>query len=174
MTPEVRSRLNADLSRLSDGDRSAATPVFEALWPAVRDFAARAVGDDAQDMAQQALLKVFEQAASYDRSRDALAWALAIAGWEVKTELKRRARRREQAWEAAAEQVASSGATADESLDDARFRAAVEAAARSLSEADRTTLAEALAETGGGATWRKRKERALTRLRAAMRRIHGE
>src|SRR5260221_6515610 len=80
------------MARLADGDGSAFHPAFAILWPALRSFAAaRLPLADAEDAAQEALMKVFAQAARYD-GRDALTWALAIAGYEVLTARRRCAR----------------------------------------------------------------------------------
>ena len=75
--------LDAAMLRLADGDRSASSSVFSALWPELVTFAERALGKgpDADDAAQQALEKIFAQAADYDPGRSALAWALAITAW---------------------------------------------------------------------------------------------
>ena len=61
------------MARLADGDREAFPPVFAVLGPLLRRFAARELrGLDAEDVAQEALLKVFAHAAAFDRERDAL------------------------------------------------------------------------------------------------------
>ena len=97
MTPEARAEIQALLVRLSDGDRSAVEPAFRALWPILGAFSARALGRDAEaeDAAQQTLLKVFAQAASFDHERDGVAWVLTIASYECRTFRRRAARRRE-------------------------------------------------------------------------------
>lgn len=173
-----RDHLRADLTRLAQGDRSAAPVAFRALWPVVRTFAARAVADEAraEDLAQQAIVKLFEQASRYDASKDALAWALEIVTWEIRTERRRVLRAREEAWVPALETVAATTAGPESALEATELRAALEAALGELSAADRETIAAVLHETDGpvsGATWRKRKERALSRLRDAWRRLHA-
>src|SRR5439155_23995820 len=91
------SELQSQMERLADGDRSAFHPVFEALWPVLRRFAARHVRpEDAEDAAQEALVKIFFRAAEFDPSRNALAWALGIAAFEIKTLRRRRMRRGEE------------------------------------------------------------------------------
>src|SRR3954467_10338343 len=79
----------------ADGDRAALDPLFHALWPRCVAFAERMLGDRAlaEDCAQDALVKLFGQLDRFDRERDALTWALAIATWEARTVRRRRARR---------------------------------------------------------------------------------
>ena len=106
-----RAALNRDLARLADGDRSAFHPVFGRLKPELERFAARHLSpDEAQDAAQQALVSLFSRASEYDPARDALAWALGIVAWEVRTR-RRRAQRRRESPESLAATVASPGST---------------------------------------------------------------
>jgi RNA polymerase sigma factor (sigma-70 family) len=169
MTTEERDALNAAMRRLAGGDRSAARPVFERLWPVLRALCARTLGDAArgEDVAQQAIVKLFDQASGFDPARDALAWAVEIAALELRTERRRRQRSREEAPEAPIE-MASTAEPADERLAAAELAESLSLALATLTPADRLTLAEAVSESQpavAGATWRKRKERALTRLR---------
>ena len=91
-----RDVLQRDLARLADGDREAFHPVFVCLWPLLRGFAGRYLpAADAEDAAQEALVKVFARAAVFDARRDALSWTLGIAAYEIKTVRRRRQRRRE-------------------------------------------------------------------------------
>src|ERR1044071_7396427 len=114
----------------ADGDRNAIDPLFHALWPIVQRYAARFLGDDAlgEDAAQEALVKLFAQVDRYDRTRDALTWALTHATWQCRTVRRRVQRRGETAIEAAA--------NASNSLDGravAEDRELVRAAAQTLS-----------------------------------------
>ena len=105
------------MERLADGDRSAFDVVFGALWPLLRAFCRRATGSqaDGDDAAQEALVKVFARATSFDPERDAVSWALAIAAWECRTVRRRASRRREHGLEGA--DARSSDAAADEALE---------------------------------------------------------
>src|SRR5213594_3974224 len=90
------SELQRQMERLADGDRAAFHPVFAILWPLLRRFAARHLRpEEAEETAQEVLVKVFFRAAEFDPSRNALAWALGIAAFEIKTVRRRRLRRRE-------------------------------------------------------------------------------
>lgn len=169
--------LDAAMQRLADGDRGACSSVFSLLWPELVAFAQRTLGKgpDADDVAQQALEKIFAQAADYDPNRPALPWALAIAGWECRTLLQRRRRRREDPLEpdtrAITDAADPEAATLERTMTDA-LREAI----GDLSSQDRATLEEAFAQASSGPTtpaFRKRKERALSRLRDAWRRIYG-
>ena len=96
MESNERALLQRDLTSLADGDRDAFRPVFVRLWPVVRSFARRQLPpEDAEDVAQRALLRLFERAAEFDPRRDALAWALGITAWEIRSLRRFRGRKRE-------------------------------------------------------------------------------
>lgn len=167
------------LARLADGDRSVFPQVFAQLWPPILRLCVSLLlhEADAADAAQEAMQKILERApADYDRGRPALPWALAIAGWECRTQLRKRQRRREVPEQDRPEPSAD---PEQSFVQQDLSRAALEALG-SLSEADRETLtatfwAEAAASgtASTGATVRKRRQRALTRLREAFRRLYG-
>jgi len=164
------------MNRLADGDRSVFDEVYARLWPILSSFCAKTLSDaDAEDAAQQALLKVFDRAPTFERERDALTWALSISVWEVKTIRKRHTRSRLTALD---EQPLPSMSDDPEGLN--AERQIVEAARQvlgQLSEQDQETLLatfhEETPEAVAGATFRKRRERALTRLREAWSRIYA-
>lgn len=167
--------LDALMARLSDGDRSVFARVFELLWsPLHRLCIALLKNDsDADDAAQEAMQKIFERASDYDRARPAMPWAMAIAGWECRTLARRRVRRREGGEGDAAERA---GAHAEEELVQRNLTAAAVTALGELSEADRETLLATFwdeAAPVSGATLRKRRERAIDRLRSKFRRLYG-
>jgi RNA polymerase sigma-70 factor (ECF subfamily) len=176
-----RASLNESMRRLADGDRASFDEVFAALWPATRSFCARMLGDDADadDAAQQAIVSIFDRAACFDRDGDALSWAVAVAAFECRTLLKRRTRARRRG-EADAHDLAAHTHDAP-SPEDAVIARDLEDAAidvlGALSDDDRATVRAAV--TGerdpsvAPATFRKRKERAFDRLRAAWRKVHG-
>lgn len=159
------------MERLADGDRDAFHPVFAFLWPLLRRFAARHLpSDEAEDAAQEALLRIFRRAAEFDPSRSALAWALGIATFEIRTARRRRQRRRETspsdvALEARRDPAPTPEATALERDLETTVRDALGA----LRPEDAETLRQfARGERAAvaAATFRKRVERALRRLRA--------
>lgn len=166
--------------RLADGDREAFHPVFVALLPLLRRFASHGLPEaDADDAAQEALVKVYRRVAEFDRSRDALSWILGIAAYEIKTARRRRQRRRE-VNEAPSEGAAREDPVATPEAQAIRrdLDAAIEATLAGMSPTDSTTLwAFARGEHPADlppATFRKRVERGLARLRALWRDNHGD
>jgi RNA polymerase sigma-70 factor (ECF subfamily) len=178
MEIQVRSAINGLLGRLRGGDRSAGPELFRLLWPVLHKFCARLLSDStsAEDAAQRAITRVFEQASRFDPERDGLAWALEIAVWECRTERRRRSRSREVAWNPASAEGAEERASPADQLAQAELVAALEAAVANLSPLDRETiqllLRDATAEVPA-ATWRKRKERALHNLKLTWRTLYG-
>ncbi len=163
------------IARLADGDRSAFTPVFKFLWtPTLRLCSSILKHEaDAADAAQQAMERILERASDYDRKRPALPWALAIAAWECRTTLRKRSRRKEVAADAAPE---PSTDNSEGGLEQDRLIAGVLEAMGELSGADREALIATFwdqAASVSGPTLRKRRERALKRLRDSFRRLYG-
>jgi len=167
------SELDGLMARLADGDRSAFSPLFRALWTPALKVCQRMVQEaDAADAAQAAMMKILERAGEYDKTRPALPWALGIAAWECRTLLKRQQRHKETA---EAPVRSDEGSTALEVEQKLLVSAAMHAMG-TLSEADQETLVATYWDTAanvGGATLRKRRERALTRLRDTFRRLYG-
>ena len=128
---------------------------------------------DAADAAQQALEKVLTRCSEYDRKRPALPWALAIAAWECRTLMRKRSRRRELPEEHAPESL---GADSEEKLAERELMGAALEALGELSTEDREALVATFWEEAAsvsGATLRKRRERALKRLRDTFKRLYG-
>lgn len=145
--------------------------MYRLAWPRVRALALRLLGDDvaAEDVAQQALISVFERASEYDPELGrALPWILGITGWTVKTHRRRHYRRREVEW---VDDAATPGS--EEALIQQDLMQAVHEVIGTLSPLDRETLLAQLEQTGAGPTYRKRLQRALERLRTRWWRTHG-
>lgn len=175
-TEAQEKRLDELMERVAEGDRSAFPSVFEGLWPPTLHLCRSMLGNDADaaDAAQQALEKIFVRAADYEPGRPALPWALAIASWECRTILRRRYRRREVSGDFS--QEPASTAPADEAHVQRQLVEAALQTLGTLSEQDRETLIATYweeAASATGATFRKRRERALGRLRRAFRRLYG-
>lgn len=172
--------LQALLVRLAQGDRSAFQPLFHSLWPLLRRFSTHLLGSaaDGDDAAQQALLKVYSRSREYDPVRPALPWLLAIATNECRTLRKRRLRRGEVS-DSAAGQVVEGRPSPEETLIVRDLEVALAEVFATLRLADVHTLASVLAADRAtrppiaAATFRKRVERALERLRLAWRAKHG-
>jgi RNA polymerase sigma-70 factor (ECF subfamily) len=164
-----RTQLNRDLASLAQGDRSALEPVYRALWPVLSGWAKRLLpADAAEDVAQEALLKLFFRASDYDPTRDALSWALGILSYQVLTERKR------------AQRAGRHATVPPESAAESHFDgdAALAELLPQLSPLDEATLRAAFGLPGGaptvaGATYRKRLQRALERARRTWRLVNG-
>jgi RNA polymerase sigma-70 factor (ECF subfamily) len=145
------------------------------LWPLLRGFAARALRDDGrgEDAAQEALIKLFEQATDFDASRDGVAWAIAITAYEVRSIRRRGLRRREEALDRAADAPATTGTPEAMVVERDLARAAREVLS-GMKEEDMAAILVAIGERRpfGDATFRKRLQRALARLRHAWRAKH--
>ncbi len=174
MSANARAEIQALLKRLADGDRAAIEPAFAVLWPLLRRFSARALLSpaDAEDAAQQALTKMLEQTADFDPARDGLAWVLTIAAFECRTIRRRMQRRREGSLEMAPGRVVTE--TPEMLVVSRDLEAAVRDVLGTLSEEDVRTIMAAMADERpvADATFRKRLQRALGRLRLAWRAKH--
>jgi RNA polymerase sigma factor (sigma-70 family) len=170
--------LNAAMARFARGDRSAAPAVFDELWPRSLTFCTRALGrPHGEDAAQRAMMKLFEQASDFDPSKDALAWAYEFSLWECRRELTSRSRSREAGWSPAeVGRVVGMQPNPEERLETEELKAALNEALAQLRPADRETLLAVIQDAPSAvaqATWRKRKERAIGRLKAMWRMLHG-
>lgn len=166
--------LDALMGRLADGDRDAFSPLFRALWPPALRVCERMLyrEADAADAAQGAMMKILERASEYDKSRPALPWAMGIAAWECRTLLKRQERQKETVGDLGA----SDGGVGAEELEQRLLIEAALHAMGTLSDIDQDALLATYwdaAAAVSGATLRKRRERALTRLRNSFRRMYG-
>jgi RNA polymerase sigma-70 factor, ECF subfamily len=81
----TEAELDALMDRLSDGDRGAFQPLYEALHPRAVRFARRSLdGPSAEDAAQATLLRVFSRASEFEAGRPVLPWFYAIAANEIR------------------------------------------------------------------------------------------
>lgn len=162
------------MARLADGDRAVFARVFELLWAPILRLCSSLLRNDADaaDAAQEAMQKILERASEYDKRRPAMPWAMAIAAWECRTSLRKRERRRESD-DTGHER---GGEHPEEEFVQRSLAAAAIAALGELSQADRETLIATFwdeAASVSGATLRKRRERALDRLRRTFRSLYG-
>ena len=172
-----RATIQTLMSAAADGDRASVEPLFAALWPIVVGYAARFLGDRvlAEDVAQDTLVKLFGQLAIFDRERDALTWTLTHATWQCRTARRARQRRAEAPAESAAENSRDDRIPIEERE---LVLAALETLA-ALPARDRDVIAAVLTDDDelrasiAPATFRKRLERALVRLRTSWRSRHG-
>jgi RNA polymerase sigma factor (sigma-70 family) len=177
--PPSNPELRDAMTRVADGDRTAFHAVFAALWEPVLRFCSASLGTgaDAEDAAQESLTRLMLQADRYDRSRPVLAWALAIAHWQCRT-VRQRGRRDRTVPLDPAHDTASAQTPATLHEQEALLAAAHHALAL-LSESDQQAILAGLLETiprpdVDPATFRKRKQRAVERLRDAWRYLYGD
>ena len=172
------SEADEAMARLADGDRTALRTVHDAVRPPMLRAAERLLGRgaDAEDATQNAMQKLFSQAADFDRSRRVVPWAVALALFEARTLRRRAQRSRVDALDTGRFQALAAGnVSARDALEAAELVQLTEELVGTLSSDDRETLRDVLAENdeGRGAAFRKRKQRALDRLREAWRLMHG-
>jgi RNA polymerase sigma-70 factor (ECF subfamily) len=165
-----RKAIHDAMVRLSDGDRSAFDVLLDELWPVILAFVERGVGRgaDAEDIAQEVFFRICSRIADFDPARDGSSWAFGIASYEMMTHRRRQKRRREVYDESSLAAAFDGGASPEEALLDRAAVVAFEDALGSLTEADRRALGLApgsQATNTPGPTLRKRKQRALDRLR---------
>jgi RNA polymerase sigma-70 factor, ECF subfamily len=154
--------------RLAEGDREAFAPVYQLLWPILRRFAMRALAGapEAEDAAQEALLKVFARAHEFDATRSALPWALSIAAYECKTFRQRQ--RRSRLTNGIEVDPPSNAPDPEQSAIARDLEASLQEVLHTMNPGDAATLRALLDEQRPkipGATFRKRLARALLRLK---------
>ncbi len=170
----TESDLQSLMTRLADGDRSAFHPAFTILWPILRRFTSRHLSPpEAEDAAQEALVKIFRQAGRFDSTRSAMAWVLGVAGFEIRTARRRRQRRREASEGERALQARPDPAPSPEEAVVLRdLEDGLREALGSLSPEDAETLwlyAHGQRPPASAGTFRKRVQRALARARIKWR-----
>lgn len=170
MEASEREWLRSQLAELADGNREAFGAVYERVWPLVRGFVGRQLPtQEADDVAQEALLRVFARASEFDRDRDALAWILGIAAWQIRTVKTRSRRRREDALDDLAVRPGG-GPTPEEAAIEGERDRTIDRALAALDPRDAETLRDYMRDARPDvppATFRKRLQRAIGRARAA-------
>ena len=158
--------------RLAEGDRGAFDTVFAGLWPELLAFVRCAMaGDpDAEDLAQQTLQKIFFRVSDFDTSRDGVAWAFGIAIYEVRT-LRRKRQRRKEVGAEAVNATPDRRPSPEALLIETDLHRALTESLGELTCADRVVLlpGDTADANVAPAAWRKRRQRALDRLRTAWR-----
>ena len=148
------------------------------LWPVVLLFAERGLQheQDAEDAAQEVFLRICARISDFDRRRDGLSWAFGIASYEIMTVRKRRRRRRELSADGQLAARADSSASQEEAAIQTELTQAMALVVGQLSDDDRASLGltPAIPANLPPATFRKRRQRALDRLRTVWRRLYGE
>ena len=179
MDPERRKALHVAISRLADGDRSAMKELVHTLWPVLLDFARRSVRQeqDAEDIAQEVFYRICSRAAEFDRDRDGLSWAFGIASYEILSHRRKQQRlhRTLQPFDFAT--VPDPGCSQEEQTIRVQLKSALATVLGEISVSEQALLGL----NGGGPlanvsalALRKRRQRALDRVRTVWRRLYGE
>jgi RNA polymerase sigma-70 factor (ECF subfamily) len=173
-----RKSIHDAMVRLSDGDRAAFPVLMEQLWPLLLAFAQRGLQheQDAEDVAQEVFLRICSRISDFDRERDGLSWAFGIAAHEIMTQRRRRQRRREELGAAEVPLLPDPAPSQEDAIIKHDLAAALSLVVGRISEEDRTSLG--IGPAGPMAaldtTLRKRRQRALERLRAVWRKVYGQ
>lgn len=171
-----RKAIHAAMLRLSDGDRAAFDVLVDELWPVLLSFA-NGVGQraDVEDVAQEVFYKICSRIGEFDRERDGASWAFGIASYEILT-LRRRQQRRREVQDASVLAAHADLADSQETrLLERELETLAQRAMAMLSAEDQSILSRPTNEpSAAAATLRKRKQRAVARLRLLWRRMYGE
>jgi RNA polymerase sigma-70 factor, ECF subfamily len=179
MDEATRSLLNRSMAALADGERDAFDLVYRTLWPLLVKVITGISGDRtiAEDVAQQAMLKILGRVSTFDRSKDALAWSMAIAVNEY------RSYRRKLGNRAVDEGNWLLAATIDCDTPEAitmrnNLREAARAVMGQLQPRDLEVVVAAMYDSQrpplAAAAFRKRLQRALASTRVIWKRLHGD
>jgi RNA polymerase sigma-70 factor (ECF subfamily) len=166
------------MTQLAQGDRDAFQPVFQLVWPLVYRFARGLLptDTDAQDVAQEAMLKVFAKAVYFDPQREALPWILGITFHESRTWKKKRLRRKEQSDDSQLLALHADSPSPEAHLISKNLQATLQETLGHLEQKDLDTLLAVCGELDRPdippATFRKRVQRALERLRLIWSKRH--
>jgi RNA polymerase sigma-70 factor (ECF subfamily) len=178
MDPERRTAIQEAILRLADGDRAAMPGLVEQLWPVLLSYAERGLRDPqgAEDVAQEVLFRISSRISEFDRTRDPLSWAFGIATFEIMTQRKRRQRRRETLLGETLLESRESAQSAEDAVMQAEVHAALSEALGQLSADDVAHLGlfEPLRVGPATPAMRKRRQRALDRLRTIWRNLYGQ
>jgi RNA polymerase sigma-70 factor, ECF subfamily len=159
------------MEQLRDGEREAFAPLYRALHPRAVRFARARVADGAEDVAQEALCRVFSRAAEFMSGRPALPWFYAILANEVRGHVRRQrasggdGQVLEDAWQGAPDDP-------ERLLLEQELSRALDRAIASLdgasAEVIRAVLGKAPRPAIDAAAFRKRVSRAYARLRVLL------
>lgn len=162
--------LDAWMSRIASGDRSAFEPLYAALRVRARRFALMRVGEQAaDDVTQSALLKVFARAREFTPGKPCLPWFYAIMVNEIRAAQRKDARL--VATDLADDAIVSSD-DAESQMIERELARALELAVDSLDDEAAAAIAAVLGRAPlpacAAATFRKRVSRAYAKLRLIL------
>lgn len=172
--PPTEAELDVLMARVSDGEREAFTPLFQALHPRALGVASRRLERaHAAEVAQSSMVKLFASASAFTPGRPVLPWFYAVVANEVRAELRRHRR----AGGELSDELAESAPSADDALAERELRRALQHCVDALdpvsAEAIASLLGEAPPPAIAPAAYRKRLSRAYARLRFLLGGNHG-
>ena len=111
--PPSEAELDVLMARVSDGEREAFTPLFQALHPRALGVASRRLERaHAAEVAQSSMVKLFASAAAFTPGRPVLPWFYAVVANEVRADAGREGEHAEQGDDAGGEQLVHGGSKA--------------------------------------------------------------
>lgn len=169
------AELDALMARLADGDRGAFDPLFRALHPRALRLAHRrfGAGDEADEVAQRTLVKVFANAGAFTPGRPLLPWFYALLANELRAEKRTTSKSARRSFDAPAlETLADPALDAEALLVERELMRALELAIEALdapaAQAIHACLGRGPAPTVEAPALRKRLSRAYARLRVLL------
>lgn len=172
------SQLDELMCRVADGDRAATEPLFKILLPIVVRFIRKNLNgsQDAEDLAQQVMIKIFSQAHKFDRSLKTLPWVFTIAHFECKTHNRKIFRGREDSVAHIADH-SNEHESPEEKTIQSNLKKALRDVLDDLSENELEVIMASLEEQDrpdiAGPAFRKRLQRAMAQVKGAWRKRHG-
>jgi len=177
----TRSQLTRSMAALADGDRSAFDSVYRTLWPMLTRFVVVMSKDrmTAEDIAQQAMLKILGKVATFDRSMDAATWSMAIAANEYRSYRRRLGNRNVSQGDRAEHGAEPSDEETPEAVAIRNdLGIAIRAILRELRPQDLEVVVAAVYEGQrpplAAAAFRKRLQRVLAAMRVSWKRRYGD
>ena len=179
MDEATRRLLNRSMAALADGERGAFDPAYRTLWPLLVKVITSISGDHmiAEDVAQQAMLKILARVSTFDRSKDALGWSMAIAVNEYRSYRRKLGNRAvdQGEWLMAA---APDCDTPEAITIRNNLREAARTVMGQLQPRDLEVVVAAMYDSQrpplAAAAFRKRLQRALANTRVIWKRLHGD
>ena len=168
MHPDHRKVIHETICHLADGDRTVMPQLVHELWPVLFEYARRSVPEqDAEDVAQEVFLRICTRIAEFDPTRDGVSWAFGIASYAVLTHRRKVQRRRETVETEEVEALTTQGSSQEELSIHRELRIALGEVLGQLSEEDfvHLGLRAKVQAAVSGTTLRKRRQRAMGRLR---------
>jgi RNA polymerase sigma-70 factor (ECF subfamily) len=165
--------LDALMSRLAIGEREAFDPLFRAMYPrALRLARVKLPADQAADVAQSILMRVFARAPEFQPGKALLPWFYAIASNELRTLTRRNATLARRAADDPDDVTACTEDDPERALLERELRESLDRAIVSLddtsAEAIRCLLDERHRPAVNDAAFRKRVSRAYAKLRILL------